>query len=472
MIWPLLSAILGIITFLPFNLYPFSFIWLVPLFIFFFREEKLWRLILGTAIFRIIFGLGTVYYALEPIFWTSSLLIFLGLPVTIWLIKKIGESFLSSFIVRYLPLIALPFLWTFFDLLQAQWSLIPTYIITAGNMLGSSPFLGLAGIGGFIALTFYVALINCLIVAMVIHRSHTRKTIMLGVIVSIVLLFGWQVSDIKLRRNTVAYNSLPNSISIAAVSTNGTLNADQFKELKQELSTRPLDFIILPENIFDEQTSSLVFQNAAKELGTYILTTYDTFQGVPALKYNSAILFDTEGNITDVHNKNRLTFAGEYWPFGNWRPSFYDWLKEKNPAVSDYALFDQKNADTPGERNLLSMPPSKGEKVLRPAGPNVLFAAPICLEIHYPFDLKKYQKNGAKFIVNPTSNRWINTGTQHFLYLANNLKKIEAVWLGLPIISSGVKDFAGIILPNGKAQLINYENTNKNYEISFGEVRY
>ncbi len=38
---------------MPVNFYPVSFIFLVPLFVFFLREKKLWRLI---------FGLGTVYY--------------------------------------------------------------------------------------------------------------------------------------------------------------------------------------------------------------------------------------------------------------------------------------------------------------------------------------------------------------------------------------------------------------------------
>ncbi|MDP2652372.1 MAG: hypothetical protein Q8O94_04505, partial [bacterium] len=104
----------------------------------------------------------------------------------------------------------------------------------------------------------------------------------------------------------------------------------------------------------------------------------------------------------------------------------------------------------------------------------VLFAALICLEIHYPFDLQEYRANGARFIVNPSSNRWISAGLglAHFLSLADNVKKIESVALQLPIISSGVNDFAGITLPDGQTSLLNYQTSVKNYSIFVGEIRY
>lgn len=102
----------------------------------------------------------------------------------------------------------------------------------------------------------------------------------------------------------------------------------------------------------------------------------------------------------------------------------------------------------------------------------VKFVSLICLEIHYPGDLKELKKEGAQFIINPTSNRWLDRGLKHFLYLTDNLRKIEAVWLKTPIISSGVRDFAGIIRPDGKADLVNFESKNKNYGLFIGEIRY
>src|SRR3989344_3981364 len=85
---PILSGILGIIAFLPVNFYPTGLVFLTPLFIFFLREQKLRRLILGAIIFKLFFYLGTIYFTLEPLAWGSGLLIFAGLPILVWLIKS------------------------------------------------------------------------------------------------------------------------------------------------------------------------------------------------------------------------------------------------------------------------------------------------------------------------------------------------------------------------------------------------
>lgn len=105
-------------------------------------------------------------------------------------------------------------------------------------------------------------------------------------------------------------------------------------------------------------------------------------------------------------------------------------------------------------------------------GKTINFAALICLEGHYPGDLKKYKKMGAEFFVNPSSNRWLSFGLNHFLYLENNLRKSEAIWLETPVITSGVKDLSGIILPDGKMIFANYESPGKNFGILTGEMRY
>jgi len=311
---PILSAILGIVAFSPFNFYPFAFVFLVPLFIFFVQECKLWRLIAGALLFRLIFAFGTVYFTLDPILWTHSLLIFSGLPILIWLIKKFSSR-LSLPPASCLLLATIPFVWTLFDLLQAQYSFAPTYIFSAGNALGSSPFLGLANLGGFVALTLFVAVINALIAALIIRKQRDRKAIALGAVICILLFAGWQISKYELGKNATAYAALPNSMTISAVSTNGTLATEQFVQLKQELSAQLADLIILPENMLNQSQSVSKMNNlGGRSFGTNVLTAYDTMQD--AKKYNSSVLFDAQGNVAGVHNKNRLAFGGEYWPFG------------------------------------------------------------------------------------------------------------------------------------------------------------
>jgi len=460
MFLPVLAAILGILAFLPFNyLWIFGLIFLTPLFIFLIKEEKLWRLILGVFIFRLIFLSGTVYFTLEPITWISSILIFLGLAISIFIIKNfLNRSAYSSILnSQFSILIFLPFLWTFFDHLEARYSLLPTYIITAGNSFGSSLFLELTNIGGLATLTFFAALINILIATIILNFKNKKIVVFISVAIIIVMLSGWQISTFQLQKNSKDYLNSKNSLKIAAISVNEKFNGSQLNQLKLELISKRADLIIFPEDIMNNSVDISFYQNLAKELKTNLTATFTTIQNQK--KYNSTVLFSQNGEIVDIHNKNRLTFIGEYWPFGKWRPFFFDWALKTNPEFKDYAIFNPQNAYSAGTKKLLT-------------NDGVPFASLICLEIHYPKDLKEYKKMGALFIANPTSNRWVDIGLNHFLYLTNNLRKIESVWLKMPIISAGVNDFAGIIAPNGKINLIDFEDEDKNYGLFFGEIYY
>ena len=465
---PILSAILGILAFLPVNFYPAGFVWLAPLFIFFLKEKSFWRLVLGVVLFRLIFSLGTVYFTLEPILWISSILIFLGLPASIFLVKKFTG----------LPtLIFLPFLWTFFDHLEANYSLLPTSIMTAGNALGSSPFAGLAGLGGLISLTFFAALINALIVFLIfppevgppwaekIKSLNFKFFTLYSFFIIAVVFSAWRISEFQLKKNATVYNNLENSFKIAVFSANENLNVQFFDEIQNKLTGgEKFDLIVFPENVLGKSFGIDFYQDLAKKLNTNFIATFNTFRN--GKKYNSSVLFNKKGEVVDISDKNRLTFAGEYWPFGGWTPSYIKWLGKTNPNIQDYAVFDIQNFYSRGERKIMTMKYREGDKK------TVKFASLICLEIYYPNDLKELKKAGVQFIINPTSNRWLDIGLKHFLYLTNNLRKIEAIWLKTPIISSGVRDFAGIILPDGQTRLVDYQTSDKNYGVFFGEIRY
>ena len=485
MLLPILSAILGTLAFLPplaslafggpLNLWPLGFIFLVPLFIFTLKEQKFWRLIAGFFIFRIVFSLGTVYFTLEPILWLLSILLFLGLPIFIFIFKK-GLKYLQTckFVplilnTRYPILVSLPFLWTFFDHFQARYSLFPTYIMTVGNSLGSSPFLGLANFDGLIFLTFFAASINALIGAALATINGSKKIkpiIILVIITVIILVFGWQISQFQLQKNSKAYKSLENSLKIATISINENFNYPDLEKIKNEIinNENEIDFLILPEDIFNNAPQELdikFWRDFAKEMNINLLVTGDRRENNK--RYNSSVLMDKNGEIADIYDKNRLTFIGEYWPFGKWTPSYLNWLLKTQPEIKNYAVFNLKNAYSVGDQKLLTAKFNNEELKL---------TSLICLEIHYIRDLKKYKKMGAQLFINPASNRWLNLGLFHFLYSTNNLRRIQSVWLKKPIILSGVKDFAGVIEPTGINHLIKFEEKNKNYGLFIGEIKY
>jgi len=351
---------------------------------------------------------------------------------------------------------ALTAIWTVWDLLEAEFSLLPTHIIVLGNSLGSSPFLGLAGVGGLTTLTLFATAMNSLIAIAITAEKQSKKIItIILIILFIIFADTLAISKILLQKNASDYENLGNSLKIIAVSVDESFNIIQLNRLENELKNKNADLVVLPEDILNNAAGVDFYQNLAKKLKMNIAATL-TVQAENG-RYNSTILLNQSGEISGDYNKNRLTFIGEYWPFKNWRPSIFEWLRKRNPQYDDYAIFNPQNPYFKGEKKTLNLKTGNGDAVN--------FASLICLEIHYPTDLKTYKNMGAKFIINPSSNRWMDgLGENHFVYLTGNLKKIEAVWLKIPIISAGVNDIAGITTSDGK--------TAQKTDVFEGEIKY
>ncbi len=500
MFLPLLSAGLGILAFLPFNLSCiFGFVFLVPVFVFLIKEEKFWRLISGIFIFKIIFSVVVLYFAFEPYGFLLSIFVFLGLPITVFAIKRLMKDLLivNS---QWSIVLFLPPLWIFFENLQARYSFLPVYIGTTGNIFANSPFLGLSAFGGLNTLSFFAVLINALIGMVVLNIRKFDPRLIAAVI--IIVAAGWQISQAKLQENFILYNEKLHTLRIALVSNNekfdeefSIFKSDVFTEeekelaglmidkklnlLKSDLKDKKIDLLVLPEDMIDieiwndtnreaqekfniSNAGLLIksYANLAKELDAYLAATLTTLPNNK--RHNTTILFNRKGELIDIYDKSHLTIGGEYWPFGNWRPFYYDWLRKITPTLgSESVIYNEAYRYTPGKRKLL-----KNE--------NLSFASLICIEIHYPQEVKEFKNLGARFISHTSSNRWIVLGLKEYLYLTNNLRKIEAVWLKMPILINGRYEMAGIITPDGKMNLVEFENLleGKNYGIFIGEIKY
>jgi len=487
MILPIISAILGILAcFYAFNLSFLGLLFLIPLFIFYIKENKLKNLIWGTLIFRILWGAGVAFSLFDPILFTLESVVILGLPVCIYFIKKSARKSSKSCNDSKVPiilLISLPFLWTFWEYLQARFNLIPSFILTSGNILGSSNFLGLAALGGYPLLIFFCALTNILgtVLALNFKRFNPKWRLNLCVLIALItLVFSvGQVSKIQLQKNALAYQAHKNILKVVAVSNNeyfdkklqtnllqnhwGGIDIPSqiqteidrlLKPLEEDLSHKEIDLLILPEHFIDLKSIENVlkiesgkelkkaYQRLAQKLKTNLAVVFANYQ--EGKRYNSTFLFD-ENELKEIHNKRHLTIKGEVFPLENGRPFYVRGKELKILKVKD-----------------------------------VPFASAICLEIYYPNDMKKVKRLGAQFISCFISNRWADArlSLKEYLFLANNSKKITAVWLKMPIVSAGRNDYAGIYLPSGETQLINLSNlinsnkNDKNYAVFFGEIKY
>lgn len=166
--------------------------------------------------------------------------------------------------------------------------------------MGSSPFLGLASVGGLISLIFFVALINILIAAIILNikRFDLRKMIVIIIVIVIVLFSAWQISIFQLQKNSEAYKNFENYFKIAAVSTNENFNYSDLEKIKNEIINNKIDFLVLPEDIFNDspRESDLKFwRDFAKEINANLLATGDRRENNK--RYNSSVLINFKNSL-------------------------------------------------------------------------------------------------------------------------------------------------------------------------------
>ena len=466
MLLVIISSLLGIAAFLPLNLYFLGFIFLAPFFYFLYKENSFWKLFLGAFVFRAVLGIGTVYYTLEPLLWITTILIFSSLALVIFILNKIFAKYPYY---SYAKIIYIPLVYLVFDILEAKYSFMPTYIITAGNTFGTSPFVGLAKYGGLLSLEFFVILANTFFLLIFLNLKFFRENknkFFLAVAGLVIFFFSaYALSGYFLKQNSKILASAENHLNITAVTLRRNFSPFDLNELVMDLSNIETDLLVLPEELFvqpennpftPEEASGIIKNLNLK--AKYVVGTFHLVRD--GKNYDTAILFDNQGGIISQYDKNKLIILGEYWPYA-YHPSFYDSLKN-DPVMKDYALFNPANNYTAGAPKIMQMENNKIE---------VPFATLICLEAHYPDLIEKYRENGAKFIINPLSNRWVSVGSDHFGYLTGNLYSIESIQVGLPMIVSGVNSFAGVFFPNGVRTIVKYSNM-ENYKITTEEIAY
>ncbi len=115
-------------------------------------------------------------------------------------------------------------------------------------------------------------------------------------------------------------------------------NLETYKTLTDNLAPKP-DVVIWPESVITEPLPRSLdrLSHAGREalgLRSPLFTGALTYEGEPgALEfYNSVMLFDSDGRVLGLSDKQILMPFGEYMPFGSVLP----WLKELSPQTGDF----------------------------------------------------------------------------------------------------------------------------------------
>jgi apolipoprotein N-acyltransferase len=178
----------------------------------------------------------------------------------------------------------------------------------------------------------------------------------------------------------------------------------------------PLDLVIWPETAlpddvrYSQESYDLVYSLCA--LGTPILVgSMDSKwpeDGRP-LYFNSAFLFDTEGRIVDVYEKQHLVLFGEYVPFQRALP----FLRAMTPIHESF---------TAGTNAV----------VFRLGQPPATFSVLICFEDTVARLAARAVRAGARLLVNQTNDAWFDPSSASQQHMAQCVMRVAET--GVPAV--------------------------------------
>lgn len=339
-----------------------------------------------------------------------------------------------------------------------DWILPKLFMDTLGHSLYQAQALRqLADLGGAALLTFLIFLLNDTIWSVVkeVHKHRKLRLWPQALITLLLFSLGWKYGHDRLdevRRKTAA---APRGIQVAAIQGNigdfdkvaaerglsgaATKILDTFTDLTdQALQMNPKpEIVIWPEtsfpSTFRNPHSSLEIQ-LDERMETYVRTRkvplffggYDHYQGKD---FNALFFLNPEGQL-QIYRKNILLLFGEYIPGAD----FFPFIKRAFPQVGNFG----RGA---GPVSLTLNLPDVNKGTIH-AGPI------ICYEALFPNYLAESVKNGSELIMNITNDSWFGKWGEPQLHLA--LTVFRSIETRLPMIRSTNTGISALILPDGE----------------------
>lgn len=449
----LVSGLMLILIFPPFDYHYLAWIALVPLFISLWEKGPKVSFFLGTLTGFTSFA-GTTYWIFHSVYYYGNVPALLSILLVIALSLYLG-LFLGVFSIiftwfvrrsRAPALFIVPIIWVTLEFIR-------TYLLSGfpWSSLGYSqytvlPVVQVADITGVYGVSFMVAAVNGAVFDVVDYWPKRlsrmplfdRWPVVLGLftlsaLISLSVLYGmWRLRTPDTGHSVRASVIQGNFEQEKKWDVNFRREIiDTYKRLSLDVSSDTPDIIIWPESatpfIFEkarELTRELVtFQ---KTLNTHLLfgsmMVRDSSEGRHGIA-NSVILMSPDGNVSAHYDKIHLVPFGEYVPL-RWLFPFIGKL------VVDVGDFQSGT-----EHSVMEVPGAR-------------ISSPICFEIIFPGLVRKFVNKGANLIVTVTNDAWFGATAapyQHF-----SMAVFRAVENRVPVIRAANTGISGFIDPLGR----------------------
>ncbi|MDR0292335.1 MAG: apolipoprotein N-acyltransferase [Elusimicrobium sp.] len=294
-------------------------------------------------------------------------------------------------------------------------------------------FLQTASFGGVFAISFALVFVNAAFASMFTLKSFAERALpalMAAFMFFAVFMFGKQRLD-----DPILFTR---SLKISVLQP----DIDQYKKwdsafvqeieniLTEQIDTAaPFapDIILWPETALPGPAQTEKYMNWLRRIAqtTQAYQLVGSTMETEDANFVSAYLFNRNGDLTSVYNKQVLVPFGEYVPF------------EENLSNFNIPVLGTLGSFTPGDRN---QPLQQMD--------NLKFATMICYESIFPQLWNSADSKGEKIFFNLTNDGWfLNTSAPYQHFAANVVRAVE---FGKPVVRSANNGISGWIDPLGR----------------------
>jgi len=450
------SGVLLVLSFPPFDLYPISWIALVPLLISLYEKNFKVAFYLG-MLSGFVFFSGIVFWVFNPLYIYGNVPLLLSIIIVIALCLYLAVyagifSILFSYLCnmsRFPALFLAPVLWVSLEFLRTYALSGFPWALVGYSQYKFLPFIQIADITGVYGISFLVVAMNGAIFDVFILLPRRQKKmplferwpltlglITLSIITTASLFYGiWRL------------NAKESDYTIKASVIQGNIPQDRKWDVKFQreiidtytsLTIRALvdspSIVVWPETavpfIFDyDKTFTGELIEFQKTLSMHLLFGGITVKDIKDDKFqlsNSSILLSPDGKVLSIYDKMHLVPYGEYVPLRKISP----FIKRLTAGIGDFI-------------------PGKEYTVMET--PFARIGNLICYEIIFPGLVRKFVDKGANLLVTITNDAWFGrwgAPYQHF-----SMAVFRAIENRVPVIRAANTGVSGFIDAKGRIKI-------------------
>ncbi|GAB4534783.1 MAG: apolipoprotein N-acyltransferase [Thermodesulfovibrionia bacterium] len=449
----IVSGMLLIFAFPPFDIFPLAWFALLPLLIAIYEKRAKPSFLLG-ILSGLVFFLGTIYWVFHPVYFYGGMPLVVAVLITILLagylslytgLFSMAFSSLSKR-TRFPAIFIAPLLWTTLEFIRSYALTGFPWVLLGYSQYRFLPLIQVSDITGVYGITFLVVGMNGLLFDMLfLSPQRSRRMPLLGsgpmtvgaivyvLVVIISLIYGeWMLSSGDRGRSfkvSVIQGNIRQDVKWDKRFQDEVI--DKYKRLMLKALDDSPDIIVLPESalpfIFGYDSSlTNEFLEFQKGLGRYLLFGSVLMKDIKdgrSIVSNSAVLLSPDGEVVSTYDKIHLVPYGEYVPMR----SLFPFIDKLVVAIGDFV---------------------KGKEYVVMKTPFADIGNLICYEIIFPGLVRKFVNNGANLLVTITNDAWFGRTSapyQHF-----SMAIFRAVENRTPVIRSANTGISGFIDARGR----------------------